>query len=206
MVASDPELALALSYAAPDRRAALAALFALDRRLRRIALAARDPTIGLMRLTWWGEALAALDAKPAPAEPLLRTLAAEVLPAGVSGAALAQLVESWDLLLEGGDDWSAVARERAGLFRLAAALLGASDARVAAVGEAWARVDLARDWPAAGLPQVAALRNEYRQPWPRALRPLGALGLLARFDAAGRVQPGDPRRVGRLLWHRLTGR
>ena len=86
---ADAERALALSYAPVAARVALTTLFALDARLRRIALVARDPTIGMMRLTWWSEALERLDLSPPPAEPLLQALAGEVLPRGVTGAALA---------------------------------------------------------------------------------------------------------------------
>lgn len=201
-----PERALALSYAPAGRRAALTALFALDARLREITLVARDPMIGLMRLTWWREALERLGVAPPPAEPLLRALAAEVLPLGVDGAALSTLFEPWERVLDGDVDWAAVARVRgAGVFGLAAVLLGGDDERVSVIGEAWAAVDLARDWPASTIAETL-FAGAYRRPWPRALRPLGALGLLARSDAAGRIAPGDPRRVGRLLLHRLTGR
>ncbi|WP_217429729.1 squalene/phytoene synthase family protein, partial [Sphingomonas bacterium] len=137
--ARNAERALAIGYAPVERRAALRALFALDARLRAIALAARDPTIGLMRLTWWRDALERLDGAPAPAEPLLRSLASDLVPE-VTGAALADLTEAWDALLSGEGE---VARGEA-LFRLAARVLGVDDPRVGPVGEAWGRVDLAR--------------------------------------------------------------
>ena len=199
------ERALAVRYAPADRRAALAALFALDARLRAIALAAREPVIGLMRLTWWREALASLDTAPAPAEPLLRELERVVRP-HVTGAALARLTDGWELLLDGDVDWAEVARERAWLFRLAEEVLGASDARVPVVGEAWARADLALSWPAAGRSEPGVLDAAYAAPWPRALRALSALGLLVRVDAEAKSAAGSPRRVARLLAHRLTGR
>ena len=200
------EQALALRYAPADRQAALMTLFALDARLRAITLAARDPTIGLMRLTWWGEALERLDQAPAPAEPLLRALAAELLPRGITGAALAQLVDGWALMLEGDVEWPAVANRRGNLlFALATAALVEGRATPHPDGSYWAAVDLARDWqlPLAGW----TLPPHWSQPAvPRALRALGALALLARFDGAGRTRPGDPRRVARLLIHWLTGR
>ena len=194
------ERALALGYAPADRRDALTTLFTLDARLREIVRVARDPLIGLMRLTWWREALERLDTAPPPAEPLLRALASTVLPWGVSGAALAALVEPWELVLDD-DDLPGAARQRGeGLFALAAQVLGADDARVAVIGRAWAALDWGCDPPATGL------EGSYQVAWARSLRPLGALGLLARFDVAGRMRPGDPRRVARLLLHRLTGR
>lgn len=210
-VTIDPERALALGYAPASARAALVTLFALDARLRRIALVARDPMIGMMRLTWWSDALERLDASLPPAEPLLQALARAVLPVGVTGAALAGLVDGWLRLLEGDSDLSAFAAERGGrLFALAAVLLGSADARVERVGEGWALVDLGAGWPSlaaqARLLARPALAGAFATPWPRRLRPLGALGLLARSDLDAIGRPGSPRRVARLLAHRLTGR
>lgn len=199
------ERTLALGYAPAERRVALTALFALDGRLRAIARAAREPLIGLMRLTWWREALERLDGAPAPAEPLLRSLAAEVLPLGITGAALARLTGAWERVVEGEVDWGAVAVERAVLFELAADLLGRHDARVAPAGAAWALTDLMRDWPEAARPAASAF-DLYGTAWPVPLRPLGALGLLARSDLETKSPPGSPRRVLRLLAHRVTGR
>ena len=210
-VTMDPERALALGYAPAPARVALATLFGLDARLRHIALVARDPTIGLMRLTWWGDSLERLDSSPPPAEPLLRALAGEVLPHGVKGAALAGLVDGWMRLLEGEPDLAAFAAERGGrLFALAAGLLGAADARVERVGEGWALVDLAAGWPSLASPARVlarpALAGGFATSWPGPLRPLGALALLARSDLDAIARPGSPRRVARLLAHRLTGR
>lgn len=208
----DPERALALSYAPPRAHAALLALFALDDRLRTIVRRARDPLIGAMRLTWWADALERLDFGPPPAEPLLAELARTLLPTGVTGAALAAMVDGWERLLDRDDlDLSAYAEERGGrLFAMAGQVLGVADDRLAMVGEGWALAGLVADWPAlearARELAVGRLATGYDRPWPRALRPLGALGLLARFDLAGETRPGSPRRVALLLMHRLTGR
>ena len=207
----DPERELVLSYAPPGARAGLTALLALDDRLRGIVRAARDPTIGLMRLTWWGDALVRLDTVPPPAEPLLQELATAVLPQGVRGADLESLVDGWARLLDTEDiDLDLFAREVGeGLFGAACALLGKADARAVAAGRAWALARLAAERPAllgAARARVdAALAGAFQQPWPRALRALGALSLLARFNMAD-TPPGSPRRVARLLVHRLTGR
>lgn len=208
----DPERALALSYAPAERREALAALFALDARLRRITLAARDPTIGLMRLTWWADALEKLDGAPPPAEPVLTGIAELVLPHGVTGAALAGMVDGWERLLNPDElDLPAFAAERGGrLFAAAGTVLGREDERLAALGEGWALAELARDRPAvAGDARRLTgerLADGFRRPWPRALRALSAMALLARFDVEGTTRAGSPRRVARLLAHRLTGR
>lgn len=205
--AREAERALALSYAPEPARDALAALLALDDRMGAIVRRATEPVIGLMRLTWWADALAALDAGPPPAEPLLRRLAAS----GVSGAALAGMVDGWERLLDGAPlDLAAFARERGGrLFAAAAGDL--ADDRVATLGEGWALADLAARWSDAGVAAEAARLAEERLaasfglPWPKALRALGSLGLLARSDLRG-GRAGAPARVGRLLLHRLTGR
>ena len=210
--ATEAERALVLSYAPADARPALAALLALDDRLRDIVARAREPVIGAMRLTWWADALEKLDAAPPPAEPLLRRLAADVLPRGVKGSALAGTVDGWERLLDAdGLDLPAYAAERGGrLFACAAQVLGGEDARVGPVGEGWALAGLARERPAMATEALALaqarLAGAWRRAWPRALRPLGAMGLLARFDVEGTTAPGSPRRVGRLLLHRMTGR
>ena len=208
----DPERELVLSYALPPARAGLAALLALNDRLRGIVRAARDPTIGLMRLTWWGDALVRLDTAPPPAEPLLQDLVAAVLPNGVKGADLESLVDGWARLLEPDDIELDLFGREVGekLFGAACTLLGASDVGVVQAGRAWALAQLAAERPAlldnARARADLALANAFRRPWPGALRALGALSLLARFDLSGTSRPGSPRRVARLFVHGLTGR
>jgi phytoene synthase len=206
------ERALALGYARPQDRAALTTLFAIDARLGGIVRGTREPMVGQMRLTWWYEALAALDTAAAPAEPLLREVAATLLPRGVTGGELAMLVEGWEPLLDAEvlDEATLldVAASRGGrLFTLAARLLGADDA-VATIGEGWALADLAIRWsePATAARAAALARTRLTtRRWSRAARPLGALALLAAADLRERRAPGSPRRVARLLVHRLTG-
>ena len=210
--AVSPERRLVLSYAPSPARAGLTALMALDDRLGAIVRRASEPMIGLMRLTWWAEALDALDAAPPPPEPLLRALAA----VDVRGAALARMTDGWEVLL--GDeplDDAALAtfgRERGGrLFAAMAALSEADDPRVAPAGEGWALADLAahltdREAAArAGRMARDRLGGLFAARWPAPLRALGALALLARSDLAG-GRTGAPGRVGRLMLHRLTGR
>jgi len=215
---SDPERALALSYAYAASRPALAALFALDDALAQVLRTTREPMVGQMRLTWWHGALAALDSAPPPAQPVLQMLAAEVLPHGVAGAALTPIVEGWEELLAAEispEDIARYARGRGTLFAVAGALLGGDDP-VREAGEGWALVDLA--WHSRE-PEVAALARELARPmleaatarrWSRAGRALGVLAHLALADltldpTAPRVR-GSPGRVWRALRHRLTGR
>jgi phytoene synthase len=186
-----------------------------------IVAAAREPTIGAMRLLWWRDALEALDRTKAPAEPLLGALAREVLARGIDGATLAAIEEGWAALLddeEPGDEAILLhARARGGrLFAACAALLGERMEDIAAAGEAWALADLghrlrnpdartfARAQAAARLSNVAITR------WPVRLRSLGLLTLLAGKDArmpAGMARrQGSPRRVLRAMLYGLTGR
>jgi len=206
-----PDYQLALGYAQRGHAGA-AALFALDDRLADIVRRTSDPLVGQMRLIWWREALEALDRAPPPAEPILRALAEHVLPSGVRGAALATATDGWEALLEEpfGDDAIARHGQRgAALFEALGAVIGAGDTTVAEAGRGWALADLAEHLGDAALrnraaamarPHLDAARAHY---WSRAGRAIGALVLLAQQDLEG-TRPAA--RVGRLLWHRLTGR
>lgn len=210
------ERALALEYAPLSIRSALTALFALDDTLGNIVRTTREPLVGQMRLTWWYEALVKLDEAPPPAEPVLQALYTEVIPMGVSGAALAAMTDGWEILLDPVLDAGAVERfaiERGGrLFGEAGRLLVVDDARIELAGRGWALADLsqrlsdaasrvlARERAAVLLAQVLVGR------WPKRARMLGAMAISARFDvSAAPSLPGSPKRVGRLLLHRLTG-
>lgn len=215
MGSADPERALALNYADARRRVALAALLALDDVLAQTLRTTREPLVGQMRLTWWFDALAALDRAPPPAQPVLQALASEVLPLGVTGARLAGMIDGWEVLL----DPEALDRARleayaaqrgALLFDLAGRVLGTSEHDpLAEAGSGWALADLAahaRDADEAKLARqlaAAALGDAMARHWSRAGRPLGALALAARMDLDGAPPVG---RVARLAWHRLTGR
>lgn len=219
---ADPEHALALSYAPAAERAALAALLSLDHTLGQILRTMRDPLVGQMRLTWWHEALVALDTAPPPAQPVLRALAAEVLPRGGSGAALAEMIDGWEILLDpdplGHSALESYAAARGGtLFTVAGRILGAPlHDPVAAAGRGWALADLAchsRDAATAERPHalaIALLDAALALRWSRAARPLGALAHGARMDLrrprGTAPAAGAPGRVARLAWHRLTGR
>ena len=216
--AGDPERTLALSYAPPDARAGLAALLALDDALAQLLRTTREPAIGQIRLAWWRERLAALDQAGAPAEPVLLGLATHLVPAGVRGAELVSIVDGWEILIEEVLDREALIRfgDQRGetLFRLAGRLRGGVPP--AGAGAGWALADLARHLAdidiAAMARQLAedALSRGLAKRWPGNLRALGALAHIARLDLTlppDQPRPtGAPRRVGRMLWHRLTGR
>jgi phytoene synthase len=218
---ADPERMLALSYARPDDRGALEALLALDDALAQLLRTTREPALGQMRLAWWREALAQLDLEAAPAEPVLKALEREVLPKGIRGASLVPIVHGWEVLIEeellDSDALRRFGEGRGQLFFAAGAALGAGpgDPLVVA-GEGWALADLSRNLRGsaeAGIARTMAiplLDDAAARRWSRNGRALGALAHLARLDlrAPRDAEPriGAPHRVGRLLWHRLTGR
>jgi phytoene synthase len=210
----DPDRILALSYVPAARRPALDALWHLDAALGAILAGGREPMISRIKLVWWREALEKLDMDRAPAEPVLQALAAHVLPAGIAGAELAEMVEGWEALLSPepltADELALYAEARgARLFLYSARLLGGEPQ--AGAGERWALADLARHSnPADAEAAIAAARA---QPpagrWPARLRPLGMLAALAERDAEAsrpRWEPqGAPGRMLRMLRLRLTG-
>jgi len=221
MEITDPERALTIAYAPVDARDALALLWRLDERLANVVRATKEARLGQIRLAWWREALERLDTHPAPDEPLLQSIAAGLLPRGVQGAALGKIADGWVVLLRALPLAEAEIAEhgadRGGaLFEAAGVVLGLPRAELAAAGEAWALADLAfhfRDRSSAEMAldlarQRIAQMGDWR--WPRQLRAIGALYTLATVDVrAGLSVPrevGSPRRVGRALLHRLTGR
>lgn len=219
---SNPERDLALNYAHVAHRRALHALFQLDDALGQVLRTTTEPVIGQIRLRWWHDALLRLDQSAPPAQPVLMAMAADVLPGGVSGATLGAIVEGWEALIDAETVDEAAMLEHAEargarLFRAGAALLGPpDDARVALAGRGWALDDLSRHLrePAAAERARALagplLRAALVGAWPSPLRSLGALTHLARMNLAspsGRPVPiGAPRRIARLMAHRMTGR
>lgn len=214
----DRDRILALSYVPTGPRAAVAALWRLDLALGNVLAGGRDPLLSQIKLAWWRESLERLDRERPPAEPALEAAAAHILPAGVSGADLSLMEEGWTVLLSpellSAEDLAVHAAARGGrLFRYTATLLGsAPDDDVVAAGETWALVDLARH--SANLPDadaaLAAARERLRpRRWPSRLRPLGMLAALAARDADPArprwEEQGAPRRMLRMLRHRLTG-
>lgn len=186
----------------PDLRPAFDALFAIDAALAEVVGTAREPALAAIKLAWWRENLEQLDRQPAPAEPRLQAAATELLPRGVSGAALATLEDGWAALLEEAPDVGRLRARGVVLFQLAARLLGQSGEGLREAGGLWAEVNLARRF-GRGLPQSIELPRARRP-----LRPLTALSALAARDArlASLEQEATPGRAWTLLRHRLTGR
>lgn len=217
MTPLDPDRTLALAYVPARRREAVAALWRLDAALGAVIAAGRERLISQIKLAWWRDALAKLDRERAPAEPVLQAVAAHVLPAGVTGAELAEMEQAWAVLLSEhaleSDEFELYAQRGRLLFRHSATLLGGgSDEGIEQGGEAWALADLARHSgePDASAALAAARGRGAERRWPSALRPLGMLAALAQRDAVGSVgdlEPqGAPRRMLRMIGHRLTGK
>lgn len=182
------DLALALNYVPVAARDHVCALWMLDETLGRVVQTTTEAMIGQMRLTWWHERLCAIDAGAVAAEPVLSACAALCGATAVTGAALAQLVEGWEVLFEpmplGAETIATHARMRGGvLFEFAAQILGqAGD--VQAAGEGWAAMDFAAHCSHAETAALAQLWARerlaaVRDPDVRALR---ILTRLARAD------------------------
>ena len=214
----DPDRILALSYVPSARRSAVGALWHLDAALGAVLSAGREPMISRIKLAWWRDSLEKLDREKAPAEPVLQAVAEHVLPAGVSGAELAAMEEGWAVLLSDqvltpSDLETYAARRGALLFACSARLLGGEGGGgVERAGEAWALADLARhsgNEEDKGSAAKAARERGLPKRWPSRLRPLGMLAVLARRDLESGAGPwpaqGSPRRMLRMLGHRLSG-
>ncbi|MES2001735.1 MAG: squalene/phytoene synthase family protein [Pseudomonadota bacterium] len=210
--------ALVQLYVPVEKRAAFAALFAVNDALGDVLRSTSNPMVGRIRLAWWRERLEELDQGAIPAEPRLKEAARLLLPAGISGADLGELETGWAHLLEPfpWPDLSAEATWFRGLrlFGFGARLLDRSDEQIQAAGGLWALVDAARHCSDAPSRELMIERAHHfskavaGRRFARPLRPLSMLAALALRDL-GRwpgIEPeGTPGRALTLLRHRLTG-
>ena len=198
------------------RTSGVDALFALDRQLGDIVRTTVQPIVGQLRLTWWYEALRALDSAPPPAQPLLADLATRVLRTGVTGRALATMSEGWEILLDDERSDAASLKEFAhlrggGLFVAAGCLLGARSDLLEQAGMIWALADLATNVSRVEIREqarataIALSEQAFARRWDDA-RMLGALALDARAAMLGQGVPGGPRRAAAVARFRLFGR
>ncbi len=205
---------LVLATAPRHIRPALATAFRIDDRLAEIVRRTREAMVGQMRLTWWHDALSKLDSEPAPAEPLLREAQAHVLPLGVRGSELAAMVDGWEELIVADTlDDAALSRHAeargAMLFALAGRMLGGDSPLLAAAGRAWALSDLAGHLSIEDAARRASAMADdqflqaFSTSWPRALRPIGMLSLIARLD---RQQDSPMTKALHTARFRLIGR
>lgn len=92
---ADPDRFLCSLFAAPGQREALWALVALNHELARAREAAREPTLALIRLQWWREAIeAAAEGRPPRRHEVAGPLAAMIASGRLEAGALLQLVEA----------------------------------------------------------------------------------------------------------------
>lgn len=219
--AVNPERRLVLSYLPARKTGGLAALLSLDDALAHLLRTTTEPALGQIRLAWWREALAKLDHAPAPAEPVLQAIADHVVRAGVTGASLAPIVDGWETLLLAevldAESLASFGAARGTLFVAAGKVLGAkASAPLTEAGAGWALADVSRylgvaeEAATARALAATSLASACQHRWSKPTRALGAMAHLARMDltvpADQPIPFGAPRRVGRLLWHRFTGR
>ena len=168
-----------------------------------------EPALGAIKLAWWRERLEELDGGKVPAEPRLQAAAAQLLPRGIIGAALAELEGGWATLVAEEPDVENIAVAGGKLFEMAAPLLGATHPLIEPAGRLYGYENVARrglmqmHWPMDELYEIST------HCFPTALRPLTALAALAARDAqrGTNVEPeGTPARAMALVRHRLTGR
>lgn len=201
------DLDLVRLYWPNELRPAFDALFAIDAALTEVVMTSTQPALGAIRLAWWREALERLDSAPPPAEPRLQAAAAELLPRGVTGRALAALEDGYAACLDEQIDAERVEAGGMALFAAAAQLLGADDIKLADAGRFHAAARAAR----CGLmtiPDDVTTSSLAGYRFPRALRPLTGLARLAARDVshAPALEPeATPGRAFALLRHRLFG-
>ena len=191
-------------------RPAFDALFAIDDAMAEVVARSTEPTLAAIKLAWWRESLEKLDREPPPPEPRLQAAARELLPRGLSGAALSSLEEPWALLLMKDQQavfMRGVALRGPVLFELAARLLGVTLDDLGDSAQSFAAADLGRR-SILDLAPLKLRRSKVRS--PRKARPLTMFGALARRDMRTGGPPfepeGTPGRAWALLRHRLTGR
>lgn len=183
-------------------------MWAIDDALADVVTSSSQPALGAIRLVWWREALEKLDHHPAPPEPRLQAVVAELLPRGVSGAALARLEDGWATLLDEEPDGERVRARGEALFAIGAKLLGGDDPGLAPAGRLYAYQQVVRKGLMPADPSAWETNALTRKRFHRRLRPLTALARLAARDLkqspAIEVE-ATPGRAAALLSHRLFG-
>ena len=190
-----------------ELRPAFDALFAIDDVMAEIVASSTQPALGAIRLAWWREALDRLDHHPPPPEPTLTAAAAELLPRGVTGGALAALEDGYASLLDEEPDHDRLGAGGTTLFAIGATLLGGNDPLLPLAGRLHAVARAARRG-FTQIPEDTALGGLAGHRFARALRPLTAFARLAARDvrhAPSLEAEAIPARAVALLSHRLFG-
>lgn len=137
---ADRDRYLAALFAPAEHRDALMALYAFNIEIARVRDLAREPMPGEIRLQWWREALAGERDIEAAAHPVAAALRETFARYGLSADPLQALIDahSFDLYdepmasLAAFDDYAA--QTRAGVFNMAAAVLGGLTPETQALG------------------------------------------------------------------------
>ncbi len=152
----DPDRYLCALFAPAARREALFALYAFNDEIARTREQVSEPMLGLIRLQWWRDAVAAIYNGKPPKHDVAEALAAAVAAGGLERAEIDRLIDSRERDLDDEPPADLAALEEyaeatsATLARLAVGVLGGGAvAREAAghVGIAWALTGLLRAVP-----------------------------------------------------------
>ena len=192
-------------YWPAELRGAFDALMAIDEAMGDVVANATEPALAAIKLAWWRERLEDLDSGKVLTEPRLQAAAAELLPRGLTGTALAGLEDGWAALVEEPRDLARAVERGARLFAIAAHLLGGDDPLLGPAGRIYAWRTMRRRCLVADADPPTLVGTRV----PRRLRPLTALARLAARDLrqAPVLEPeATPGRAWALLVHRFTGR
>ena len=181
--------------------------WAIDGRMARIAMGAKERAIAAIRLAWWEEALTKGDGE-SRGEPMLERWRA-ALPGENEKAAIGAVAGAWRLLLDpepmGEADWRGFGKGRGALFALIARM--DPDPRSARAAELWSLWDAAgRDSNRQRAEGAFAAAIECVQEGDIAIRikpkPLALATAMALDDVRSRIMPDGrftPRQYLRLL-------
>jgi phytoene synthase len=185
----DPDRWLASRFIADEAdRADVVALYAFNHEIARVAGAVTNALMGEIRLTWWAEAVAEIyEGQPVRKHPVTLALAETIgrhsLPRDLFDAMIEARFPELDGAPVDPD------KSEAALMALAAAVLGAPDRDLRAVGRLYA-----------GLGDRVAANTAL------AALPVQAFPAVAYAALAGRAQASALERRWRLTWAVFTGR
>ena len=200
-----PEIAIAVGYAPQIWRAHWHALFALDQRLAKLVSTTSEPMLAQIKLAWWRDRLSeSVDRRPNGDQVLdqLRLWAGSEKP-------LIALINAWEVLVTDDLDKGRVSEflsGRAEPFAELAKIAGFAELEEAAlrVGKIWALSDLVahlsnQDERTELLTEFSELGESQTSNWPKDIRPLAVLEVLAKRHLSSPDKPILTRRRDALL-------
>lgn len=200
-----PEIAIAVGYAPQKWRAHWNALFGLDQRLAKLISTTSEPMLAQIKLAWWRDRLSErVDRRPNGDQVLdqLRLWAGSEKP-------LIALINAWEVLVTDDLDKGRVSEflsGRAEPFAELAKLAGFAELEEAALraGKIWAMSDLVahlsnEDERNELLTEFSELGASQTSNWPKDIRPLAVLEVLAKRHLSSPDKPILTRRRDALL-------